>query len=158
MLNFERDNDRLNVRSAAVIIHESHVLLHKDKNTDFWTLPGGRVEFFEHSDTTLVREMKEELGFDLQVTRPLWYMENFFTYHQKKCHEISTYYLAEFTDPWVINLQEDIKGIEAEIDLIFRWFPIADLPSHNIKPNFLISGLQSIPEQVVFIRNNEIAD
>lgn len=66
---------------------------------DFWTLPGGRVEFFENSDATLHRELLEELGAGAVVKRHLWYVENFFEYSGKQCHEIGNYFLVQLLEP-----------------------------------------------------------
>lgn len=49
MICFETENGRFNLRSAAVVILDDHVLIHRAREDDFWALPGGRVELFETS-------------------------------------------------------------------------------------------------------------
>ncbi|GAB3521908.1 NUDIX hydrolase [Photobacterium alginatilyticum] len=83
MLIFDKGNARFNFRSVAVIVNDDHVLLHRAVGDSFWTLPGGRVEFFENTDATLNRELLEELGIESTVKRHLWYVENFFEYSNK---------------------------------------------------------------------------
>lgn len=41
-------------------------------------LPGGRVEVLENSQSCMIREMKEELGFDVKLNRLFWITENYF--------------------------------------------------------------------------------
>ena len=61
VLKFDVGDSCFNYRSAAVIIHDDHVLIHKSEKDYFWSLPGGRVEFFESSEDTIAREIYEEL-------------------------------------------------------------------------------------------------
>ncbi|MDG9672152.1 NUDIX hydrolase [Hahella sp. CR1] len=156
MLKFDVGDNRFNFRSAAVIIHQDHVLLHKAVQDNFWTLPGGRVEFFEFSSDTVVREVEEELGMSARVIRPLWYVENFFQYHQTRFHEIATLYLTELADPDAIPFNEDVPGAEEDVDLIFRWFKISELEAFEVAPYFLKTRLRSLPEGVEFLTLDEI--
>jgi len=79
MISFSIGEARFNYRTVAVIIHDGYVLLHRADYENFWGLPGGRVEILESSDVALARELREELGqnVDAQVGRLLWMAENF---------------------------------------------------------------------------------
>ncbi len=156
MLKFDQGNARFNFRSAAVIIHENHVLLQRGVNDPFWVLPGGRVEFFENSDVTLNRELLEELGAKSVVKRHIWYVENFFEYVDKKYHEISNYFLVDLENPNQFPMNEVFYGIETDVDLEFKWYPLKKLSEIALKPDFLQSGLLDIPLETTFIKvNNE---
>ena len=37
----------------------------------YWTIPGGGVDFFENVEEALKREMKEELGIDIEIIQLL---------------------------------------------------------------------------------------
>ena len=156
MLRFDVGNNRFNFRSAAVVIHSNHVLLHRAVYEDFWTLPGGRVEFFETSESTLVREFYEELGVEICVERHLWYVENFFSYDKMQYHEVANYFLASFIKAPNIEAEVDFPGIEKEVDLLFRWVPIARLDEYSLMPGFLIAGIQHLPEKTEYIKLNEL--
>lgn len=58
------------VNVAIVVVEkEDKILLIKRERGDFvglWGLPGGKVEECEHIDEAAKREMKEELGLDLE--------------------------------------------------------------------------------------------
>ena len=47
----------------------------------------------ELTEDTIGREMKEELGIDIEVERLLWIGESFFSIEGVKFHELCFYYL-----------------------------------------------------------------
>lgn len=157
MISFDVGDNRFNFRSAAVVIQDEHVLLHKAILDDFWALPGGRVEFFETSEDTIARELNEELGITAEVIRHLWYVENFFNYSGKKFHEVANYFLTTLKLSSEINSEKDFEGIEEDVDLIFRWVPIGKLNEYVLKPSFLTIGIQNLPSKVEFIKFNELS-
>lgn len=59
---------------------------------------GGGVEFGEHSEAALRREMQEELGTAIDAVRFLGVIENRFTFAGKSAHEIDFIYEATFPD------------------------------------------------------------
>lgn len=156
MLKFDVGDSCFNYRSAAIIIHDDHVLIHKSETDDFWALPGGRVEFFETSEDTIAREILEELGVEALARRLLWHAENFFEYTDKKYHEVANYFLAEFLEVPKIVSERDFPGVEVDLDLIYRWVPISKLSEYVIKPRFLIEGIQNMPSSVEYIKFNEL--
>ena len=157
MIRFDEGNARFNFRSVAVVVHEGHVLLHKSVTDDFWALPGGRVEFFENSDATVKRELLEELGLESKIIRPLWYVENFFEHSEKQYHEVSNYFLVELLEPYSIEKGVEVRGLEQDCHLIFKWFTFEELHSISFKPEILFSKMQNLPESVEFIKINELA-
>jgi 8-oxo-dGTP pyrophosphatase MutT (NUDIX family) len=155
MISFDRGNARFNFRSAAVLIHDGHLLVHKDQRDDFWALPGGRVELFEHSDRTVLRELDEELGIAGKIVRPLWYVENFFDYAGRHYHEVATYYLTELGCALTISPNVEFPGTEQDTRLVFKWIPLADIPACHLKPGFLKIRLGAIQPNVEFIQIRE---
>jgi len=53
--------------SSALIIHNNKVLLIYHKKLDVWLYPGGHVEENENPDETLIREVKEETGLNVEI-------------------------------------------------------------------------------------------
>jgi ADP-ribose pyrophosphatase YjhB (NUDIX family) len=136
------------LRTAAVIMHRKRVLLHKAGKNDFWSLPGGRINPMESSSEALVREMREELQVDIQIRRLLWIAEYFYRENFTNYHEIGFYYFAKlpkgsdlFDPSRVYTTQDGATKLE------FRWYSIASLTSLSLYPEFLKSGLRSIPEK-----------
>ncbi|MCE7995159.1 MAG: NUDIX hydrolase [Roseivirga sp.] len=149
MIKFQEGNNQFNFRSVALIIKENHVLIQKDLKDDFWALPGGRVEFFENSSDTVVREIFEELGWKVQLVRPVWFIENFFQIGITNFHETATLYLMEILGNTEYQSNIEFRGLEDH--LIFKWADISKLNEINLKPKELKSKLKNLPSQVEFL-------
>jgi ADP-ribose pyrophosphatase YjhB (NUDIX family) len=53
----------------AFVVEDNRLLLIRQKEGDqFWGLPGGVVEVGESVDQAVIRELKEETGFDIQIS------------------------------------------------------------------------------------------
>jgi mutator protein MutT len=135
MLSFLAGDTRFQVRAAAVIRHAGHVLLHRAQGDEFWTFPGGRVEFGEDTATTVVRELQEELGITVACERLLCVVEYFFDHRGLRNHELGFFFTA--TLPASCELMDTTRshiGREGHLALEFRWIPEADLPRVNVYP------------------------
>lgn len=51
----------------ALIVKDNTFLIIKDLNDNKWELPGGRVNYGEDPNNTLIREIKEELNVKIKV-------------------------------------------------------------------------------------------
>jgi 8-oxo-dGTP diphosphatase len=67
---------RQRVAAYAVIVRGGEILLARIAPAispgEQWTLPGGGIDFGEHPDDAVVREVHEETGLDCQVGAPIW--------------------------------------------------------------------------------------
>lgn len=141
-----------NHRIVGVVLHEDHVLLHRNIRDDFWALPGGRAELMEPSAQTILREFREELGVEVTIDRLLWVMENFFDYDNVPYHELSFYYLVQIEGtPAILDKEREHTGIEKNVELIFRWFPVEALEELPLYPTFLRSALRQLPTVIEHI-------
>lgn len=127
---------KFNYRVACVIKNNGKVLLHKNKDDDFFALPGGRVAVGEDSVATLKREFKEEIGTDIEVKEFEGLIENFFEYSDKKYHELMLLFEAEFCDKNYYD-KEKIVGIEDNGKLEFVWKSIKEIKDLDVRPKFL---------------------
>lgn len=139
---FKVETGVFNYRVAGVMIENEHVLLHKHPSDEHWALPGGRVKILEDSATTVKREFKEELGFNVEVENLLWMTENFFTYHEANFHELGFYYQVS-SDERMYH-PEAFYGLEGE-RLLYQWFPINKLDEITLYPEFLKTSLKNLP-------------
>ncbi|MBI4896587.1 MAG: NUDIX hydrolase [Candidatus Aenigmarchaeota archaeon] len=57
----------------AIIKNRSKFLVLKErvKGAEFWTLPGGKVHFNESPLDALHREVKEEIGLEIKIIKPV---------------------------------------------------------------------------------------
>lgn len=156
------EKEKFILRVAGIFLHENSVLLHRAEGDDIWALPGGGCEYFEDTQSALIREMQEELDADVQVGALAFSVENFFLWNGDKAHEIGFYYHANFTEK---NLQfykqDEFLGVEKHFEgfdslrLYFKWFPLDQLDSKNVKPNFLKERLKSMQENPMHILNRD---
>ena len=89
-LTFKTEDGVFNYRVCAIIKHNNKLLAMKNNNTPYYYLPGGRVNMHEDTDTAIKRELKEELGIDANIVRPLWLVQSFFIEDEikEKFHEL----------------------------------------------------------------------
>lgn len=152
MIRMEFPDGVFNHRIVGVVVHEGYVLLHRNLQDDFWALPGGRAELMEPSEKTIIREFQEELAIDAKVERLLWVVENFFDYDHVRFHELSFFYLVNIENNSIIlDKQREHLGIEKNVKLLFRWFPLNELEVLPLYPAFLRSALRQLPTGVQHI-------
>jgi len=148
-LAFDSADGRFAFRAVAVMVDGDRVLLHRAETDSFWALPGGRVELGESVPEALRREMREELGRDVEVGRLLWIVESFFVDPRGLLvHEHALFFLI--AAPGLPDA-ESFEGDEDGLRLVFRWFPIADLATVRLFPTFLIDGLAALPAAPTYL-------
>ena len=60
-LTIDVEDYKLNVRATVIIEHNGKILVHRNVNSNHYALMGGRVKIGEDSETTVKREVMEEL-------------------------------------------------------------------------------------------------
>lgn len=80
---------------------------------------GGGIEYGESSRETVAREIREELGVEIENLRLFGVLENIFIYEGRQGHEIVFVFDAEFANKSLDELEE-IDGYEQEADVRFK--------------------------------------
>ena len=137
MLSFLIDGVHFNLRAAALIVDDGHLLLHRAREHAIWSLPGGRVEPGEAASDAIVRELMEETGETVECQELAFIVENFFDWQGVPVHEIGFYAWATLVSPRLRDKCRSHAGIEAENPLEYRWFSLGELPGVNLFPEFL---------------------
>lgn len=140
----------LNCRAVAFIVRNGKILLQKRKNDKVWTLIGGKIKIGEHGRDSLKREIKEEIGVDVEVGKLINVAEYFFDWNEKSYHQYIFGYDIKIIDHGEILDNEEFDGIEIGKYIICKWFDISDLDSIPIKPDFLKEQLLNINKGLVF--------
>jgi len=60
---------RRSAAAAVVFDVQGRILLHRRTDNGKWALPGGAIEIGETADQAVVREVKEETGYDVSVVK-----------------------------------------------------------------------------------------
>ncbi len=152
MLTFKHSLGRFNCRTVGVVIDRQRLLIHRAEDENFWTLPGGRVEFGEPANLALARELAEELDVSVEVGRLVWVVENFFSYRDEPYHEIAFYFHVSLPDDSHLkDRNEPFVGDENGLPLIFHWHPLEDLRNLALYPSFLREAIREMPHATQYI-------
>ena len=144
-------------RAVGVLKKNNKILFQKRKNDEFWALPGGAIEVFERAKDVIIRELREEIGLtNVEVIRPLWFVEYFFKFDGVDQHQYIIGYLLDIDDNNEIINQDEINGIEEGKNIIYKWIDIKDIKDANIKPDYLKEKLLNIEENFEFIEEEDL--
>lgn len=160
-ISFKTDLGRFNFRVAALIIKDDCLLIHRLKNSDFYLLPGGRVDMGEDTETSLLRELKEELKVSASIDSLLWVSENFFTHNNERFHEIGYYYLVNCSIENSILEQDSFQVQDEGNTFEFKWIPLNELKNTEFYPLFIKDRILDLPkaiEKVVDLDNKLLLD
>ena len=94
------------------------------KQQRFYRPLGGGIEFGERAEAAARREIREELGAEIEGPRLLGTFENLFTYLGQPGHELIWLYEARFADPSLYArdiLTADESGAKFEV----HWVPVS---------------------------------
>jgi len=133
---------------AGLTFNNNRLLIHRLKADYFYSLPGGRVEFMENTENTLIREMKEELNIDVEIKQLLWIGEHFFELYGVRYHEICYYYLMDSDD---INLKVNesvFEIVENNRIFEFKWVQVCELNKEVFYPIFIKERVNNLPKSI----------
>ena len=145
-----------NYRVSAVFKCGDKILLHHGLDKDHYTLPGGRVKEGESTVTALKREIKEEMGLDIEYVRPFSFIENFFEMDGKLYHELLVTHELKFKDESIYNkkiimpIEEEEKG-----KIEFVWYNVEDLDKIQFVPTKLKELIKNDSKEFKHIVNFE---
>ena len=138
----------IRVKAMCLIEHNGKLLLCNGydsvKKEKFLRLVGGSIDFGEMAEDAVRREVKEELGSNLENLKFITVIESIFVHEGEKGHEVIFLYKGDLTNKDIYNTEkvpildrrEDWKDAE--------WIPISDIlekktifyPSFNYKKLF----------------------
>lgn len=132
-IDFKQENYRFNARASAIIYNKNKtkILLFKVKDgRDTFMLPGGRIEHYEDSKTAIKREIKEELGYDLEF-EICSIQENFL----EKDNIKSTQYCFCYKSIYNGIIENNKFVCKDNNNIYFYWIDIDKLSNYKIVPN-----------------------
>lgn len=146
-IKINSEEGKFKFRVCGILHHNGKYLVVKMDENNFYCLPGGHVELDEDSESAVLREMREELGFEVKIKRLVSINQNFFkTKEGKPFHELGFYYLIEACDEGDITPhdyeREEIDKGELR-HLKFKWVTKEELQEISFKPRFIAECLES---------------
>lgn len=109
----------------AIIVHENKILLVNTRSTNKLFFPGGAIEKGETPEQALKREVLEEAGIEIQITKLFKVHTSFFYYDpwNKAFHNISAIYTCD-TDTTELTSKNNVLEDEAEKP---RWIALDEV-------------------------------
>jgi 8-oxo-dGTP pyrophosphatase MutT (NUDIX family) len=97
----------------------------------FYRPLGGEIEFGEHAEDAIRREIREELGAEIEDVRLLTVSENIFTFLGANGHELVWTFEARFTDASFYE-REVVACNEGEASFEAHWVPLEVFTSGDV--------------------------
>lgn len=156
-ITFKTPHGKFNYRVCGMIINENRILAMHDERSPYYYLPGGRVKFGESAEEAVVREMKEELGAEVEIIRPLWLNQCFFTedVSGEQFHEICIYFLMDISKTDILTRGEMFTQRDNGQMLSFEWLEFDRLKDEYFYPIFLKEKIWDIPNEFSIIETAE---
>lgn len=144
------NENNIHVLSRGVIIDQNHILLAYDPrphpnhyyelNAPFYYLPGGHIDFQESAYNAVVREIKEETGFDATIEEFLVIIEYGWNFPgDEVCchtHEINLIFKLNISE---LKFGDEVPQKEEHV--AFKWILINTLEEIDLRPLPLKSAL-----------------
>lgn len=125
----EDSKTKFHVRVRAIVHDNGHILAVKMKGADYCFLPGGHHEMGETLADALVREIKEEMGCNAEISHYLGVVENGWqggdVYHQEINHAFAVS---------IPEISAKMNPQSAEEQLEFLWVKPEDFEQQNFRP------------------------
>lgn len=136
--------DYIGVGCGAFIINDKNQLLLQKRNKapekDYWSIPGGKLELFETFNEAVKREVKEELGVDVEVIKELGICDHIV--RSEGVHWVSPSFLCRIT-----NGQPKIMEPTKHSDM--KWISLNNLPDNlTITTKVAIQNYSKLIEKI----------
>lgn len=133
--------DYIGVGCGAVILNEKNKVLLIKRGAGcrncvgYWAIPGGCIDRFETAEDAVVREIKEEIGVDIEIIKLLSVTNDFIK--EENEHWITPQFLCRIIKGTPSNCEPN-KHDE------IRWFDLDALPEKLALP--AINGIRALKE------------
>ena len=141
-------------RVGGIAVHDGWLLVEHNVKHRFCFVPGGRVEYGENAIEGLAREVREELGEEVNIGRLVLVADNLFELEGARFQEVVLYFLIEFAPGSQLLSQRDVfEGNEP--GTMFQWIRLNDVEQANLFPAFLQDRVRSLPQAPEYVAHAE---
>lgn len=140
-VRYKKEHYQFLFRTSAIIYNKdkSRILLFNSEGRDFYMLPGGKIQELETSEHTLIREIKEEIGYDISNIK-------FKAISEEKAYDKKLYnHQIEIIYECIYNGEIDklkFHGKEGEW-ITFEWISIDSLDNYKLLPKEIMNVIKS---------------
>lgn len=118
---------------ALITDSQNRVLFVKKNNSDFWILPGGKLETDDISvQACLIRELQEELGTE-SIIKDIYFVQEL---HRDDARYVELIWRAILVND-LIYTHENISEMTDHELVDIQWIKKDNLHDFDIKPKFL---------------------
>ena len=156
-ITFETEAGRFNYRVCAILLDRGRILAMHDERSPYFYLPGGRVRMGERAEDAVLREVREELGIEARIVRPLWLSQSFFNEDVAHVdyHELCLYFLVDASATDLLTRGDRFRGPELRHVHDFEWLPFERLKDEYFYPLFLKTEIYRLPDGLTLRTDRE---
>ena len=122
-------------RAGGLIEQDGKYLIMRIDDSKYYHIPGGHIELFEDSNQAVAREIKEEVGFEVEPKFLFCINENFYIQNDRKFHGIEFYFVLNPKDKIPMKDWEIMENDKGSIhELHFQWVTIEQIKNIDLRP------------------------
>ncbi len=126
----QKNNSITAIKAIGVFVKDGKTLASKGfdekKGETFYRGIGGGIHFRETSEDAMKREIKEELGCEVENLKLVDVAENVFTFNGEDRHQIVFLYTGDLSNKDLYK-QDKIHIVEPYSEFDAEWVPIEDI-------------------------------
>lgn len=126
-------------RAAAIIIQAKKILLVKEASVSFFSMPGGMIEEDEEVESTLIREIGEEIG--VPVVKLKYFSSFDHTNLAYNVPQTDHAYLVTISHPPVCSHEISELGWFTKEDILSRKIEVPPVFLSNLVPKLINENL-----------------
>ena len=145
----------INIRVGAIIIKDDKILMVKNNRDDYYYSVGGRIQFGETAEQAVKREVKEELGFEMEIDRLGFICEAYFygtigDKQERLIYEPAFYFYMKAPDGFELENETFLEDGSPEY---LEWVPFDT--EKTIYPEFFKTELKNPSRETKYIVADE---